>query len=72
MDEISVLLDIEYQKYVEKGGKFFLPIYKEKHIDEIIDVSYEMLNEQESWALSTNPYYFQEMETNEPEGLYNF
>ena len=31
-----------------------------------------MLNEQESRALSTNPLYFQEMETNEPEGLYNF
>lgn len=34
-------------------------------------MSYEIFNEQESPALSTNPYYFHKMETNELEGSYN-
>ena len=45
MDEISVLLDIEYQKYVEMGGQIFLLVHKENQINEIIDMSYETFNE---------------------------
>jgi flagellar assembly factor FliW len=60
---------MEYQKYVENGGKIFLPVYKEKHINEVIDVSYEIFNEQENSFILSNPYNFRE-ETNEPEGSY--
>ena len=64
VDEISTLLDMEYQKYVERGGQIFPLVHKENQIK---DVPYETFNEHEN-LISTKVYHFHEEETHEPEG----
>lgn len=58
------------QKHVKKGGQIFLPIHKEKQINETINVSYERFTEQENSFILSNPYYFHEEENNESKGAY--